>query len=72
MAVVYWSHGVDYVGRREVVRRGYFRGACGAAVQEAAFAKKGGAGGGVDGPVLEGQELLAGFPRLRKRGMMGK
>ena len=32
MSVVYGSHGVDYIGRGEVVRGGYFCGACSAAV----------------------------------------
>ncbi len=40
---------------------GYFGGAGGAAVESAAFAEEGWAGGGVDGAVLEGDEWSAGF-----------
>lgn len=54
MSVVYGTHGVDYVGRGEFVRGGYFGGAGGAAVEGAAFAEKGWAGCGVDGAVLGG------------------
>lgn len=61
MLVVYGAHGVDYVGRGEVVGGCWFSGAGGAAVESAAFAQEGGARGGVDGAVLEERGVLAGF-----------
>lgn len=72
MLVVYGTYGMDDVRRGEGVRRGYFGGAGGAAVQKAAFAEEGGPGGGVDGAVLEGRELSAGFGKRLFEGSVGK
>ena len=53
MLVVYGSHSVDDVRGWEGVGGGYLGGAGGAAVESAAFAEEGWAGGGVNGAVLK-------------------
>ena len=53
MAVVDGSNGVNYVGGGEFIGGGHFCGTGAAAVQEAAFAEEGGAGGGVNSAILE-------------------
>ncbi len=61
MLAIYGTHGVNYVRGRELVRGGYLCGAGGATVESTTLAEKGWTGSGMDGAVLWGRRVLAGF-----------